>query len=128
MVIDSYAVYTYLQAGSCAIVQAPLVVQTLLKLHEKKYLHGDAHKDNFLFDGEKILIIDCNPKKAWLGKISYCAEWLYLLESDAGSYQYIPKYITHSFSFRLTKQLKLVLELGKQFKRFVRKKIINLFK
>lgn len=64
-VVASWSLYRYLEGTPCTCSESHLIADTLRKIHRKGWVHRDPHVKNFLWDGEKICIIDCARARPW---------------------------------------------------------------
>jgi len=121
MVFDSWIVYEYFDSQQCKENTFSLVVQQLKKIHSKNMLHGDPQIKNFLYDGNEVITIDCNPKRIRFGEISKAFEYLYLEKSAPG----IAKYFdisTETMSYKIAQKYSDLYWSWRRFKKKIRKK------
>lgn len=102
MVVDSWVLYHYIKGWPCQKDLYQEVIKTLEKIHSKNILHGDPQINNFLYDGQKIIIIDANPKKSYFGWLTKAYEYLYLAHSAPGVSAHFGL-LTKTMSYKIAK-------------------------
>lgn len=101
MVVDSWLLYEYLDGKTCLDQPNtyPHVVDTLKKIHECGFSHGDPQIRNFVVKANDIYVIDTNPKKLGLTGFDKAYEWVYLRKSAPGIEKYFGQ-IQHTFWYK----------------------------
>ena len=84
MVVDSWVLFEFVEGSICKPEDYRAVTDKLKEIHSKNVLHGDPQINNFIINGNTIITLDSNPKKAALGKISKYREFFYLQRSAPG--------------------------------------------
>ena len=104
MVTDSWVVYEYLEGTRCFGKEEyfPEVVDCLRNMHSKNLLHGDSQLQNFLYDGNKVCVIDASPKFS-RSTFSQSYEFAYLRKSWPAIESYFGP-LAQSFPYRLAKK------------------------
>lgn len=80
-VVDSWMAYFYMDGRRCEPSNYPALVNALQHLHELGWVHGDPHFDNFVWDGERVWILDCRPHRPTFGAISRAYDFVLLRNS-----------------------------------------------
>ncbi len=83
MVVDSWLFYFYRTGKPCSREQLQLIIDVLQALHRAGFRHEDPHIENFLYDGEKVFVIDCKGKPR-LGKFSDYNDFLLMEQKTNG--------------------------------------------
>lgn len=91
MVIDSFAVYGYVNGDVVTKHECKEVVELIKKIHNTGYLHSDTQVRNFLKCGDKIAVIDAKLKRKSLGGISENLEYIGFAVDINEAYGYINK-------------------------------------
>ena len=99
-VVDSWLFYLYAEGSAAGAGQIPQVVRALESLHQAGWVHGDPHPQNFIWDGSSIHMIDCRPKRARLGAVSRCYDFVLLESGREGVVPHLPVSTT-STAYRL---------------------------
>lgn len=81
IIIDSYFVLSYIDGRHASFDDIDIVLQTLYKIHDEGYTHGDAQLANFMVKDEKVYVIDCKLEKNFLGIIRKIDEFIYFEKS-----------------------------------------------
>ena len=97
MVVDSWYLSVFVNGCPCKEDHYKEIVETLQKIHQSGYLHGDAHLKNFLTGGNGIQVIDTSLSKAW-SSVQKNMELVYLEKSVPVISQY---FNTNSLSYKL---------------------------
>ncbi len=84
MVVDSWLFYVYRRGRPCGREEFPLVVEALCALQRAGFRHEDPHIANFLYDGDKVFVIDCKGKRR-LGRFSDYNDFLLLEQKTEGA-------------------------------------------
>ena len=117
MVVDSWYLCSYVKGSVCTEESYPAVVNTLKKIHESGYLHGDPQIRNFLTNQTKIHVIDAKLKKAW-NPVAKKMELVYLNKSALG----INRYFDKSFiSYKIAQFIMTINDKTRHFKYLIRK-------
>ena len=120
MVVDSWVLYHYIKGRPCQKEQYQEVIKTLKKIHSKNILHGDPQINNFLYDGQKIIIIDANPKKSYPGRLAKAYEYLYLAHSAPAVSAHFGS-LTNTMSYKIAKIYSKLYWRWRSFKKKRRK-------
>ena len=67
VIIESYIILEYID-GKDAGEKKNEAIELVKKMHTLKVYHGDFNPGNFVFDGDKLKVIDTQAKKYWFGE------------------------------------------------------------
>lgn len=67
VIIESYIILEYID-GKDAGEKKNEAIELVKKMHTFKVYHGDFNPGNFVFDGDKLKVIDTQAKKYWFGE------------------------------------------------------------
>ena len=81
LVVDSYFVLTFINGKHAGFENISLALETLYKIHDKGYTHGDSQLPNFIINGQDVYLIDCKLKKIHFGILSKIKEFIYFEKS-----------------------------------------------
>lgn len=81
LVVDSYFVLTFIDGKHADFKNINLALETLYKIHDKGYTHGDSQLPNFIINNHEVYLIDCKLKKIHFGLLSKIKEFIYFEKS-----------------------------------------------
>ena len=81
MVRESWIYYHYVPGRTCGEDELAMILRTLMHLHDLGWIHGDAQFRNYITDGEQAYLIDPDPRRKRLGRISAAYDFILLRNS-----------------------------------------------
>ncbi len=124
MVVDSWLFYFYRVGKPCTQDQFPLVIDALSALHRAGFRHEDPHIENFLYDGEKVFVIDCKGKRR-LGSFSDYNDFLLMQQKTEGGLDVVGRLPldTSTLMFRAVRAYQSYRSTRHRWKRVLRRKL-----
>ncbi|MBM3316834.1 MAG: hypothetical protein FJY75_03180 [Candidatus Eisenbacteria bacterium] len=83
-VVESWLFHRYLPGRPCTASDLQPAAAVLRRLHALGWAHGDAHIANFLADGERVWILDAEPRRRIPGGILEAHDLIRLRNSVGG--------------------------------------------
>ena len=117
MVVDSWYLCSFVDGEACVAMDSQSVVNTLNKIHQSGYLHGDPQIRNFLRKNTGIQVIDAKMNK-YLHPIQCQLELVYLNNSAHQTSEFINR---SKSSYKVAKFIMNTIQrLFRSFKQTVR--------
>lgn len=113
MVIDSTAIYSYLDGEIAGEKSAESVIIILKKIHKLGFLHGDSQMRNFISENNEVAVIDTNLKRKKMFKISENMEYIKFADEVPEAFKYVEKTV----SFKIARFFDNFMRAKRSFRR-----------
>jgi heptose II phosphotransferase len=122
MVVESWICYRYVPGRPCTAADAPAIIAALQALHRTGWVHGDSQVRNYVADGERIVLIDANPRRKRWGRASEAYDWILLSNSLPGERLQLPL-ARESLAYRLAALYDRWIHAWRAIKRRLRRRL-----
>ena len=121
---DSFACYAFEHGRPAGRDDASDILAAMVKLHDLGYLRTDPQAANFLVSDRGIVFIDFRLKKPLVfPRFRKRLELAKLVRVYPSDLPYIPASVAETATFRVARQIELMLFQARQLKRAIRKRI-----